>query len=116
MPSNFKSPSVAGPTFAMSDNVMGIVIDAALADTRARRGIAETCLDILYWPRHKHKHKSRINNRPLQTTYADLVHALTRALQRTVHINCPTRRLQHGGFITKFPRVESGKRHAIIRG
>ncbi len=34
----------------MSDNVMGIVIDAALADTRARRGIAETCLDFFILP------------------------------------------------------------------
>ena len=50
MPSNFKSPSVAGPTFAMSDNVVGIVIDAPLADTRARRGIAENCLDFFILP------------------------------------------------------------------
>ncbi len=74
MPSNFKSPSVAGPTFAMSASLRGDVIeaelaitrardgvidaglaitrarggviDAGLADTRARRGVAETCLDF----------------------------------------------------------------------
>ena len=60
MPSNFKSPSVAGPTFAMSASLRGSVIDAGLADTRmrrgvidagladtyARRGVAETCLDF----------------------------------------------------------------------
>ena len=74
MPSNFKSPSVAGPTFAMSASLRGGVIEAelaitrarggvidaglvdtrayrgmieaALADTRARRGFAETCLDF----------------------------------------------------------------------
>ena len=74
MPSNFKSPSVAGPTFAMSASLRGGVIeaelaitrarggvidaglantrarggmiDADLADTRARRGFAETCLDF----------------------------------------------------------------------
>ena len=74
MPSNFKSPSVAGPTFAMSASLRGRVIEAelsitrarggvidaglvdtrayrgmieaALADTRARRGFAETCLDF----------------------------------------------------------------------
>ena len=74
MPSNFKSPSVAGPTFAMSASLRGGVIEAelaitharggvidaglaitrarrgmieaALADTRARRGVAETCLDF----------------------------------------------------------------------
>ena len=71
---NFKSPSVAGPTFAMSASLRGGVIEAAvaitrarggvidagladtrarrgmidagLADTRARRGVAETCLDF----------------------------------------------------------------------
>ena len=59
MPSNFKSPSVAGPTFVMSASVIGgafnvvlpnsvmdEVIDAPLADARARRGVAETCLDF----------------------------------------------------------------------
>ena len=59
MPSNLKSPSVAGPTFAMSasligsafnfalpNSVMDEVIDADLADTRARRRVAETCLDF----------------------------------------------------------------------
>ena len=74
MPSNFKSPSVAGPTFAMSASLRGGVIEAelaitrarggvidagladtrayrgmieaALADTRVRRGVAETCLDF----------------------------------------------------------------------
>ena len=59
MPSNFKSPSVAGPTFAMSASVIGGafnfalpnsvmdgVIDADLADTRARRRVVETCLVI----------------------------------------------------------------------
>ena len=74
MPSNFKSPSVAGPTFAMSASLRGGVIeaelaitrarggvidagladtrayrgmiDAALADTRARRGVTETFLDF----------------------------------------------------------------------
>ena len=74
MPSNFKSPSVAGPTFAMSASFRGGlieaelaitrarggvidagladtrmrrgVIDAGLADTRARRRVAETCLDF----------------------------------------------------------------------
>ena len=60
MPSNFKSPSVAGPTFAMLASVRGGVIeaelaitrarggviDAGLADTRVRRGVAETCLDF----------------------------------------------------------------------
>ena len=60
MPSNFKSPSVAGPTFAMSASLRGGVIEAELAitrvrrdvieagiaDTRAHRGVAETCLDF----------------------------------------------------------------------
>ena len=74
MPSNFKSLSVAGPTFDMSASLRGgvieaelaitrarggvidagladtrvrrDVIDASLADTRARRGVAETCLDF----------------------------------------------------------------------
>ena len=59
IPSNFKSPIVAGPTFAMSASVIGgsfnfalpksvvdEVIDADFADTRTRRGIAETCLDF----------------------------------------------------------------------
>ena len=46
MPSNLKSPSVAGPTFAMSDNVRGGVIDAAFGDTRARRGVAKIFLDF----------------------------------------------------------------------
>ena len=74
MPSNFKSLSVAGPTFAMSASLRGGVIeaelaitrarggaidagladtrmrrgviDAGLADTRARRRVAETCLDF----------------------------------------------------------------------
>ena len=74
MRSNFKSPSVAGPTFAMSASLRGGVIeaelaikrarggvidagltdtrarrgviDAGLADTRARCGVAETCLDF----------------------------------------------------------------------
>jgi hypothetical protein len=59
MPSNFKSPSVAGPTFAMSasviagafnfalpNSVIDEVIDAAFVNTRARRGVAETFLDF----------------------------------------------------------------------
>ena len=60
MPSNFKSPCVAGPIFAISASLRdGVIeaelaitrarrgmIDAALADTRARRGVAETCLDF----------------------------------------------------------------------
>ena len=60
MRSNFKSPSVAGPTFAMSASLRGGVIEAELAitrvrrdvieagiaDTRARHGVAETCLDF----------------------------------------------------------------------
>ena len=59
MPSNFKSPSVAGPTFAMSasviagafnfalpNSVMDEVVDADLADTRVPRRVAETCLDF----------------------------------------------------------------------
>ena len=46
MPSNLKSPSVAGPTFAKSDNVRGSVIDAAFGDTRERRGVAKIFLDF----------------------------------------------------------------------
>ena len=59
MQSNFKSPSVAGPTFVMSASVIGgafnvvlpksvvdEVIDADFTDTRTRRGVAETCLDF----------------------------------------------------------------------
>ena len=59
MPSNLKSPSVAGPTFAMSasviagafnftlpNSVIDEMIDADLADTRACRRVTETCLDF----------------------------------------------------------------------
>lgn len=46
MPSNFKSPSVAGPTFAMSDNLIGRVVDAAPTDTRAHRRVAKPCVDF----------------------------------------------------------------------
>ena len=44
MPSNFKSPSVAGPTFAMSASLRGGVIEAELAITRARRGMIDAGL------------------------------------------------------------------------